>query len=99
MPYEWGFFKNHFPELYQEICAERSGSEENSDDLDNGTLITTLPKWIGERLATVGRGKVDDASREDSILITAMLREGYTAEDVYATFEQSKRGEDARERK
>jgi hypothetical protein len=68
-------------------------------EIESGAVWQDLPAAIRKRLATVGGGKNDDASREDASVITALLRHDLSPQDVYATFDASARGADARDRK
>lgn len=64
-----------------------------------GRVIDDLPASLKNRLSESGGGRFNDASREDSSNITALLKLGLSPQDTYATFTDSKRGEDAQERK
>jgi hypothetical protein len=65
-------------------------------DLDGGEDRTgDLPTALKKRLNTIGGGKHNDESREDSSIITAMLAAGRSPQDVLETFLASPRGEDA----
>jgi DNA repair protein RadA/Sms len=72
-------------------------SYDSDIDLDGGSVISLSAK-LQQRLDTMGGGKHDDESREDSSVITAMLAAGHSPEDVYVTFAASARGEHARKR-
>ena len=68
-------------------------------EIEPGAVWQDLPPTLRKRLATAGGGKHDDPSREDASVITALLRHDLSPQDVYATFDASARGADARDRK
>jgi RecA-family ATPase len=64
-----------------------------------GAIIDDIPASLKKRLATVGGGNHNDASRQDCSDITALLKFGLSPGEAYSTFGASKRGKDAQERK
>jgi hypothetical protein len=91
MPYTLKELQVAFP--YVESPATVEG------EIEPGAVWQDLPATLRKRLANVGGGKHDDASREDASVITALLRHDLSPQDVYATFDASARGADARDRK
>jgi len=79
--------------VYQEAPAHSDVGE-----IKKGAPWQDVPPAIRKRLASVGGGKHNDPSREDAGVITDLLRHR-SPEDVYATFDASARGKDARRRK
>lgn len=67
----------------------------NTQLIASGTVVSGLSASLQDRLATTGGGKKDSPSEEDFCVIQAMLREGVSSDDAYATFAASARGKDA----
>lgn len=91
MPYSLDQFRK--AGLYREKPESVNG------EIRSGRVIEDIPDLLKGRLAQAGGGVHNDASREDSSGITALLSCGLTPEDVYATFAASVRGKDAISRK
>src|SRR5271167_2066319 len=79
--------------LYKEAAASVSG------EIRSGRVMLDVPDRLLLKLKEVGGGRYDDASREDSSIITSLLKCGLTPSDAYATFSASPRGRDAITRK
>jgi hypothetical protein len=92
MPYTIAQFKA--AGLYMEALPTVEGEIESG-----GAVWQDLPTGLRKRLAAVGGGKYNDPSREDASVITALLRHDLIPQDVYATFDASARGANARTRK
>jgi archaellum biogenesis ATPase FlaH len=79
--------------LYKESAISVSG------EIRYGKVIEDIPDLLKQRLSIAGGGRHNDASRQDSSDITALLQCGLNPSDTYATFAASIRGKDALHRK
>jgi archaellum biogenesis ATPase FlaH len=61
--------------------------------------VRSVPDLLKLRLDKIGGGRYRDPSREDSSIITSLIRCGFNPSDAYATFAISPRGLDAISRK
>jgi hypothetical protein len=68
-------------------------------EIRSGRIIEDIPDMLKDRLAQAGGGVHNDASRQDSSVVTHLLRCGLSPSDCYATFAASARGKDAISRK
>ena len=79
--------------MYKEAAISVDG------EIRYGKIIDDIPQLLKGRLAQAGGGRHNDASRQDSSDITALLQCGLNPSDTYATFSASIRGKDALHRK
>jgi putative DNA primase/helicase len=79
--------------LYKEAPASVEG------EVRSGKVIQDIPDLLKQRLSDLGKGRYNDSSRQDSKVITHLIRCGLNPSDAYATFAASPRGKDAIARK
>lgn len=81
------------------IYDEKKSSQEDVEIGEGKNVLEVLSEKLRTSLNTAGGGKHNDASREDSSVITSLLSAGYSPSDTFTTFCSSPRGKDAEERK
>jgi hypothetical protein len=79
--------------LYKEAPASVSG------EVRYGKIVLDIPDLLKQKLGDLRKGRHDDPSRQDSSVVTSLLRCGLNPSDAYATFAASPRGRDALTRK